>query len=106
MKYLMKFNESKLPEKEVSFTNKRNRNLTFSVFKTPDGRITRIEKPDNIRFPFYIGQLFNRTIEVWACNNNYLMNGKDTCPEKKVMGIKVSDIPKGHELRSIYPGKF
>jgi hypothetical protein len=26
--------------------------------------------------------------------------------KKKVMGIKVSDIPLGHELRTLYPGKF
>jgi hypothetical protein len=34
------------------------------------------------------------------------MDGKDMSPEKKVMGIKVSDIPLGHELRTLYPGKF
>jgi hypothetical protein len=33
------------------------------------------------------------------------MDGKDMS-EKKVMGIKVSDIPLGHELRALYPGKF
>jgi hypothetical protein len=42
----------------------------------------------------------------WACNNGYLVNNKDVCPEKKIFGIKISDIPKGHELRHIYPHKF
>jgi hypothetical protein len=106
MRYIKSFNEGSLPEKEVTFINKRNRHMTFSVFKTPDGKITRIEKLPNIRFPFQVGQLFNRTIEVWACNNNYLMDGKDTCPEKKIMGMRASDIPKGHELRHIFPHKF
>lgn len=106
MKHLKSFNEESLPEREVVFTNKRNRHMVFSVFKTPDGRITRIEKSPSIRFPFNVGQLFNRTIEVWACNNNYLMDGEDTCPEKKIMGMRASDIPKGHELRHIFPHKF
>ena len=34
------------------------------------------------------------------------MDGKDTCPEKKIMGMRASDIPKGHELRHIFPHKF
>ena len=42
----------------------------------------------------------------WACNNLFLIDGKDTCPEKKVFGIRASDIPQGHELRKIYPNKF
>lgn len=106
MRYLKNYNEESVSEREVIFTNKRNRNLIFSVFKFPDGRISKIDKPQNIRFPFSVGQLFNRSVEIWACNNNYLMDGKDTCPEKKVMGIRVSDIPKGHELRHLYPNKF
>lgn len=93
-------------EKVVTFTSKRNPRLVIKVTKTPDGRITGIDNPNNIRFCFSVGQLFNRTAEVWATNNNYLMDGKDTTPEKKVMGIKVSDIPQGHELRRMYPGKF
>ena len=106
MEHLKSFNEESLPEREVVFTNKRNPSISFSVFKTPDGRITRIEKSPSIRFPFQVGQIFNRTIEVWSCNNNYLMDNKDTCPEKKIMGMRASDIPKGHELRHIFPHKF
>lgn len=82
MKHLKSFNENALPEREVVFVNKRNPRLSFSVFKTPNGRITRIENC-SVRFPFHVGQIFNRSIEVWACNNNFLMDGKDTCPEKK-----------------------
>ena len=65
-----------------------------------------IDNPNGIRFCFSVGQLFNRTAEVWASNNNYLMDGQDMTPEEKIMGIKVSDIPPGHELRMLYPGKF
>jgi len=104
MKYLKKFNESNEIEIEIRFTHKLNRNLDFSVYKS-DGRITRIDDC-HIRFPFSVGQMISRNIEVWACNNNFMIDGEDTCPEKKVFGIKVSDIPQGHEFRMLYPNKF
>jgi len=34
------------------------------------------------------------------------MDGKDMCPEPKIFGMRAKDIPQGHPLRSIYPGKF
>jgi hypothetical protein len=107
MKHLKKFNESDYykNEIEIKFTHKLNRNLDFSVYKSPDGRVTRIGHC-HIRFPFSVGQMISRNIEVWACNNNFMIDGKDTCPEKKVFGIKVSDIPQGHEFRKLYPNKF
>ncbi len=92
-------------EIEMKFTHKRNPSLNFSVYKSPDGTISRIENCQ-VRFPFDIGQRLSRNIEVWACNNYFMIDGKDTCPEKKVFGIKTSDIPQGHELRKIYPNKF
>ena len=70
------------------------------------GRITEIENETGMRFPFSVGQILNRTAEVWACNNNFLMDGKDTCPEKKIFGVKSSDVPQGHEWRHIFPHKF
>lgn len=95
-----------LHEREVKFTNKRNPRLEIIVTKSPDGRITNIENETGIRFPFSVGQLLQRNVEVWACNNNFLMNGKDTCPEKKIFGVKTSDVPQGHEWRHIFPNKF
>jgi hypothetical protein len=93
-------------EREVIFTNKRNPRLVITVKKSPDGRITEIENESGIRFPFSVGQLLQRNVEVWACNNNFLMDGKDTCPEKKIFGIKTKDVPQGHEWRHIYRNKF
>jgi hypothetical protein len=93
-------------EREVVFTNKRNPRLVITVKKSPDGRITEIENESGIRFPFSVGQLLQRNVEVWACNNNFLMDGKDTCPEKKIFGIKTKDVPQGHEWRHIYRNKF
>ena len=77
MKHLKNFNES-IYEREVVFTNKRNPRLVITIKKSPDGRITNIENETGIRFPFSIGQLLQRNVEVWACNNNFSMDGKDT----------------------------
>jgi hypothetical protein len=38
--------------------------------------------------------------------NNFLMDGQDTCPEKKIFGVRASDVPQGHEWRHIFPHKF
>ena len=93
-------------EREVVFTNKRNPRLVIKVKKNPDGRITGIQNETGMRFPFSVGQILNRTAEVWACNNNFLMDGKDTCPEKKIFGVRAKDVPQGHEWRHIFPHKF
>lgn len=98
--------DESIHEREVKFTNKRNPRLEIVVTKSPDGRITGIENETGIRFPFSVGQLLQRNVEVWACNNNFLMDGKDTCPEKKIFGVKASDVPQGHEWRHIFPNKF
>ena len=92
--------------KKVVFKNKRRPEMVLTVSKTPDGRIVEIENNFNINFPFKVGQILNKNHEVWACNNHYLVNDKDTCPEGKIFGIKKSDIPHGHELRMLFPGKF
>lgn len=91
---------------KVIFKSKRRPNMVIVVLKTPDGRIVEIENEFNINFPFKVGQILNRNHEVWACNNNYFVNDKDTCPEEKVFGIRKKDIPQGHELRMLFPGKF
>lgn len=92
--------------REVKFTHKRNPRLEIIVTKSPDGRIVNIENESGIRFPFQVGQLLQRNVEVWACNNNFLMDGKDTCPEKKIFGVRAKDVPQGHEWRHIFPNKF
>lgn len=106
MKNIKSFNEMDLSEREVIFTHKRNPSLEIKVMKTPDGRITSVENNAQVRFPFSEGQVLNRMVEVWACNNSFLMDGKETCPEKKLFGIRTKDIPQGHELRRIYPNRF
>jgi hypothetical protein len=110
MKYLKSFESRN--ERIIVFTNKRNPRMSISVSVSPDSRITYIENETGsasnggIRFPFSVGQSLSRNIEVWACNNNFYMDGKDTCPEKKIFGVKASDVPPGHEWRHIFPNKF
>jgi hypothetical protein len=91
--------------RKVELVSKRNPNLSIT-FDIISGRISNIVNNANIRFPYEEGQPFNRGIETWCCNNNFLLDGRDTCPEEKIFGIRKKDIPKGDPLRSIYPGKF
>ena len=90
----------------VIFKNKRNPDAKIVVKITPDGRIQSIENNANVNFMFKEGQILNRNHETWTCNNNFMVNDKDTCPEEKIFGIRKKDIPMGHELRRMYLGKF
>ena len=104
MKYLKSFNEEL--SNEIVLKSKRNSKVEITLL-VEGGRILDIINRTNQRFPFQKGNLFNiHALNNWACNNNFTLNDKDTCPEKKVFGIKTSDIPKGHELRMLYPSKF
>ncbi len=79
-------------------------------------RIKNVINNTNIRFPFIEGSSWNRSIETWACNNNFksieswingrLIDSLDPCPEEKIFGIKAKHIPHGHYLRTMYPNKF
>jgi hypothetical protein len=92
---------------KITFTHKINPSLSFVVYKNLDGRISRVDNLNSrIRFPFNVGQRINRNIETWACNNNFLIDGNDPCPEQKIFGVKVSDVPRGYEWRTIFPNKF
>lgn len=88
----------------IVFSNKNKQEIIITI--TKDGRIGSIVNESNLRFPYSLNQPYNRNLETWACNNGFKMNGKSTCPEKKIFGIKISQIPKNHEWRRIYPNKF
>jgi len=90
-------------EKVIVFTSRKQKEIRVTV---EGSRIKKVENEANVRFPYQEGQMYNRSIEIWACNHYFKINGKDPCGEKKIFGIKVSDIPKGHEFRLIYPNKF
>lgn len=88
---------------EHTLTSRQGRDIKVMV---EAGRIIHIDNQSGVRFPWVIGQSWNRSIETWACNNGFKINGNDPCPEEKVFGIRAKDIPKGHELRLLYPHKF
>lgn len=93
-------------ERTVVFELKNRSSVQIKVL-VRGGRIEAIENPHNMRFPYNIGQPWQRNIEIWACNNGWLVDGESTCPEDdKIFGIRKKDIPKGHQLRIMYPSKF
>lgn len=103
MKYVKLF-ESFFDESEIVLT----KGYHTIIVKTKYGKIEEISNSSQIRFPFFTGQPVTVFMKGWACQHRFKWNGKDACDpgEKKVFGIKTKYIPKGHELRQIYPGKF
>ena len=66
-----------------------------------------IDNQSGVNFPYTVGQSYNRSIESWAENNNFLFNGEDLEKKnRKIFGVKIEDVPQGHEWRHIFPGKF
>jgi hypothetical protein len=104
MKYISLFESY---EKTIVFSLKSRPIVKIKVL-TQGGKIIAIENPHNMRFPFAIGQMMKRNIEDWACNNNYKIDNNDPCKKdnEKIFGIRKKDIPKGHQLRIMYPSKF
>jgi len=95
--------ESSRYERDVVLTSRQGRDILVKVL---DGKIASVENNSGIRFPYNIGQHWNRSIETWACTNKFKIDGEDPCPEEKIFGIRKKDIPMGHELRMMYPSKF
>ena len=91
------------PERVMVLTSKRGTNITITSL---GGRIQSIENNSGVNFPYSVGQSLTRSIESWACNNGFLIDGESPCPEERIFGIKKSDIPRGHELRLLFPHKF
>ena len=104
---MKKFNEFINEEygRKIELISKRNPALKIT-FDVKDGKIYNIVNNAHMRFPYVEGQYYTRNMETWCCNNNFLLNGEDTCTEPKIFGIRTKDIPKGDILRSIYPNKF
>ena len=90
-------------EKEIILTSRQNRAIRIIVL---GGRIQSIDNNSGVNFPFRVGQQHTRSIEAWATNNSFSINGVAPKSEKKVFGIRAKDIPSGHELRMLFPGKF
>lgn len=95
-------------DREITLTSRSGRSI---LFKVVGGKISGIDNRSGMNFPFSENQPYNRNVETWACNNGFMWKEgnspeKDPCPEKKIFGVKISDVPKGHEWRRIFPNKF
>jgi hypothetical protein len=102
MEHIELFEAYNTPTKMV-LTSRQNRDIIITLL---GGRIKTIDNKAGVNFPFSVGQQYTRTIETWACNNNFKLDGKSPCGEQKVFGIRTKDIPQGHELRMLFPNKF
>ena len=92
-------------EEEIVLTSQQGRTIKIEV---KHGKIEEIENETGTKFPFFTGQPVTVFMKAWACNHGFRWNGESPCDpgEKKVFGIKAKYIPKGHELRHMFPGKF
>lgn len=90
-------------ERTITLTSRQNKPLVITLL---GGRIQSIDNKTGVNFPWKVGQSYTRSVETWACNNGFKIDGKSPCPEEKVFGIKKSYIPKGHWIRMAYPHKF
>ena len=95
--------ESYTNERTMTLTSRQGRDLVITLL---GGRIQAIDNNTGVNFPFKVGQSYTRSIETWACNNGFKIDGKSPCPEEKIFGIRKKDIPHGHELRMLFPHKF
>ena len=104
MKHVVLF-ESWMREEEIVLTSQQGRTIKIEV---KHGKIEEIENETGMKFPFFTGQPVTVFMKAWACNHGFKWNGENPCDpgEKKVFGIKAKYIPKGHELRHMFPGKF
>lgn len=102
MKNLVSFNElaSEDTLKKFILTSKRTKSAKITIFVDREYRIVNIINEIKIIFPFKIDSTLRLVrLAKWACDNEFFVNGKDTCEEGKVFGISKSDIPQGHPLR-------
>lgn len=104
MKYIQLF-ESWHREEEIILTSRQGRDIKVTV---KHGKIEEIDNQSGVTFPFFTGQPVTVFMKGWACNHGFKWNGENACDpgEKKVFGIKAKYIPKEHEWRKIWPGKF
>lgn len=104
MKHIQLY-ESWHREEEIILTSRQGRDI---VIKTKHGKIEEIDNEAGVPFPFFTGQPVTVFMKGWACNHGFKWNGESACDpgEKKIFGVKAKYIPKEHEWRRIFPGKF
>jgi hypothetical protein len=75
-------------EKEITLTSRQNIAIRIIVL---GGRIQSIINNSGVTFPFRVGH-YTRSIESWATNNSFSINGVAPKQEKKVFGIRVASL--------------
>lgn len=104
-RYIALFEDYRRAE-EILLTSRQGKKILILV---QHGKIERIENESGIYFPYVENQPFQTPfVKNWACRNGFKWNGESACDpgEEKIFGIKKKFIPKGHEWRQIWPGKF
>ena len=94
----------------------KHRNFGEIKVELQGSQIIDVVNNSNVMFPFAVNSSWNMSVETWACRNNFvtietwinnrMAKKEETCPEERVAGIRVKDIPHGHPLRMMYPSKF
>ncbi len=104
-KYIALFENWSSRKDIVTLTSRQGRKIIVTF---EHGTIQEISNESGIVFPYVTGQPFTIWMKGWACRNGFTWNGEDPCDsgEEKIFGIKKKFIPKGHEWRQIFPGKF
>jgi len=103
MKSYVQLFESWHREEEIVLTSRQGREIKIL---TAHGKIEKLDNQSGVRFPFFEGQPITVFMKQWACNHGFKWNGENPCPEEKIFGIKTSLVPKSHEWRHLFPGKF
>lgn len=103
-KYIQLY-ESWHREEKITLTSRQGRDIKIIV---KHGKIEEIDNQSGVPFPFFTGQPVTVFMKSWACNHGFKWNGESACDpgEKKIFGVKAKFIPKEHEWRKIWPGKF
>jgi hypothetical protein len=69
-------------DQNVTITHKSEHGPEILLVVAKDDRIKRVSNPDGIDFPFLPGDRVKWSrLSEWACENDYLIDGKDVCPE-------------------------
>lgn len=68
-------------DQEIRLEDKGHARPPIRIRVDPDDRITSIDNPDMADMPFRPGARMKWSrLSSWACENGYLVDGKDTCP--------------------------
>lgn len=69
-------------DQEISITHKSEHGPEILLAVGLDDRIKRVTNESDVEFPFRSGDRVKWSrLSQWACDNDYLIDGKDVCTE-------------------------